>query len=110
MSTTLPALSPEGSHIGVATLSRQWSDGSLAYGQWLMTLLDAQTVLCKNMERHVANLMQPWLVPSAPSPSAQPLFDAAQGLGLFGPEALQRAWSDWAQVWVGALRHDAAES
>ncbi|WP_277592433.1 hypothetical protein, partial [Roseateles saccharophilus] len=92
-----------------ASLFEQWAAGPLAYSRWLTQLLDAQTSLWKDMERRTANLWQPLLGPVA-APSAQPLVDAAQGLGLFGPEALQQAWANWAQVWVDALRHDATEA
>lgn len=110
MSTRLRVPSPESQLLDAAWLPRQWADGPLAYSRWLITVLDAQTALWKDMERHTVKLMQPWLEPSAPPASAQPLFDAAQGVALLGPAMLQRAWSDWLQVWVGALRHDAAET
>lgn len=104
---TLPAVNPF-EHL--ALLSQQWAGGPLAGSRWLIALLDAQTNLWKDMERHTANLWQPWLGPEGLPPSAQALVDASQGLGLLGPAALQQAWSDWAQVWVSALRHDATEA
>jgi hypothetical protein len=86
-----------------------WIGGSLAYGSWLIALLDAQTALCKIVERQTANLLQPWLDPAAPPPSAQRVVDAVQGLALFDPAAMQKTWAAWTQVWVNALRHDAVE-
>jgi hypothetical protein len=80
------------------------------YAPWLITMLDAQTNWWKDMERQTANLMQVWLGPTAPAPSAQWLVDAMQGRYLLGPAALQRAWTEWAQLWANALQHDASES
>lgn len=96
--------------IDIAALSRPWIGGALAYSRWLIAVLDGQTALCKDMERQTANLLQLWLGPTAPAPSAQPLVDAVQGLALLGPAALRKSWADGMQVWVSALRHDAAEA
>lgn len=100
----MPARTPttESLPIDINALSKLWAGGSLAYNQWLITLLDAQTAWCRDAERWTANLMQGWL-----GSAAQPPTDAA--LGLMGPAALQRSWAAWTQVWVDALRHDATE-
>lgn len=80
----------------------------LVRSRWLMSLLDAQTSWYREMERCMVSLIQPWL-DTRPSPAAQPLVDAMLGLRLLGPAALQRACTDWAEVWAAALRHDAGE-
>ncbi|MDR7270260.1 hypothetical protein J2X20_002918 [Pelomonas saccharophila] len=110
MPTPVRTPSPASFPVDWSSFSRQWAAGSLAYGHWMMRLLDAQTAWWRSAEREMANLMQSWIAPGSPPPSAQPLVDAAQGLGMFDPSALQKAWTDWAQVWAGALRHDATEA
>lgn len=109
MPANVPATSPAQPLVEFASLFEQWAAGPLAYSRWLTQLLDAQTSLWKDMERRTANLWQP-LLGAAALPSAQPLADATQGLGLLGPAALQQAWAAWAQVWLDALRHDATEA
>ena len=79
----------------------------MAGGRWLIPLLDAQTIVWKELERRTADVMQYWLETSGPTPSVYPLADAVWRFGVLGPMALQRAWSDWAQVGLNALRHDA---
>jgi hypothetical protein len=92
-----------------AALYFPWVAGPLLYSQWLTSVLDAQTTSWREMERQTASLMQLWFDPATPPPSAQPWVDATQGIAPLGPTALQRTWAGWLQVWVGALRHDAAE-
>lgn len=91
-----------------ATLFAPWTQGSMAYNRWLMGTLDAQTALWREMERQMAGLMQFWVGPAAPPPSAQGLVDAAQGLAA--PAAWPRLWSGWFQVCADAMRHDASEA
>ncbi len=87
-----------------------WADGSLLYSRWLIGSLDAQTAWWREMERQTAALMQFWLDPAAPPPSAQSLVDAAQGVAPLGPAAWQKAWSGWLHVWADAMRHDATQA
>jgi len=103
---------PAATAFDLGALSSPWAGGSLLYSRWLIMLLDVQTAFWKDAERYTANLMQPWIDPKAPPPSAQPLLDGSRGLGLnpFDPMALQRGWAAWTQVWVNALKHDTAGS
>lgn len=100
---------PSGSRLPAPLLS-QWVHGPLLYNRWLLSTLDAQTALWREMERQTASLMQLWLDPATPPPSAQSLVDAAQGIAPLGPAVWLRAGSAWFQIWADALRHDATEA
>lgn len=100
---------PSGSSLPATPLS-PWVHDPLLYNRWLMSTLDAHTALWREMERQTASLMQLWLAPAAPPPSAQSLVDAAQGIAPLGPAMWLRAGSAWFQIWADALRHDAAEA
>jgi hypothetical protein len=110
MSTMLPHSTARTPFADVAALSNQWALASQACNQALFTLLDAQTVWWKDAERHAAQLMQPWLSPSAALTSVQP-FVGFHVAPLMPPlaDGLQGLWDGWGRIWVNALQHDAAE-
>lgn len=110
MSALVPVPASPLSPVDIESLAQQWASGTLAYSQWLMTMLDIQSAFLRQAERQMANFLQSCVDPRSPPPSAELLADAAPALALIEPTALQKAWTSWAQVWANALGHDASEA
>jgi len=110
MSALVPRHPAPSSTIDISSVARQWASGALAYNQWLMSMLDIQSVLLRQTERQMAGLLQSWVDPHSPPPSAELLVNNAPALAFVQPAALQKVWTSWMQVWANALKHDASEA
>lgn len=109
MSAVAPMLASPQSSVDITSLTQQWASATLAYSQWLMTMLDIQSTFLRQVERQTASFLQSCVDPHSPPPSAELLIDAAPGLAFIEPTALQKSWTSWVQVWANALKHDASE-